>query len=39
MEEMAEKNHLERERKMVQNRAKQIDIWTDRKREIGNTGL
>jgi hypothetical protein len=33
------KNHCERERKVQQEKAKQINIWTERKREIRNTGL
>jgi hypothetical protein len=34
-----QKNSWGRERKVGQERAKQIGIWTEKKREIGNNGL
>jgi hypothetical protein len=38
-EKRKEKKNWGRERKMEQERAKQIDIWTRQKRETGNNKL
>jgi hypothetical protein len=39
MEEKSRKNSWCKEGKVGQERAKQVAIWTERKREIGNNGL
>jgi hypothetical protein len=39
MEEKGRKNSWKTEGKVGQERAKQVDIWTEKKREIGNKGL
>lgn len=38
-ESNGQKNSWEREGKVRQEKAKQVHIWTDKKREMGNNGL